>query len=244
MRSRSTALRTVGVAAALVIAPAAAGAYAHDSVTVTVHPAGARPGDEVEIRVQGCEATAGAARSRAFAVAAELSELSAGRSGSVQESDGGSDSGAGRGSGRTGHGHGSRALTGVTVLAPEATPGVYDITVACGGHDHPAPGAVRIAESRPRPDDRATPVAPIRAGGGGTAVLSTGKQAGHGGEAEDARHGGEPEDAKDGKDAKDTGSAESAGPSTPHTVVGLVLAGVAAAVVAFRSSRRRRTGSD
>ncbi|MQS37955.1 hypothetical protein [Streptomyces katsurahamanus] len=242
MRSRSMALRTAGVAAALVIAPAAAGAYAHDSVTVTVHPAGARPGDEVEIRVQGCEATAGAARSRAFAVAAELSELSAGRSGSAQESDGGSDSGSGsgsgRGSGRTGHGHGSRALTGVTVLAPEATPGVYDITVACGGHDHPAPGAVRIAESRPRPDDRATPVAPIRAGGGGTAVLATGK---HGGEGEDARHGGEPEDAKD---AKDTGSAESAGPSTPHTVVGLVLAGVAAAVVAFRSSRRRRTGSD
>ncbi|HET6859495.1 MAG TPA: hypothetical protein VFH94_20705 [Streptomyces sp.] len=39
-------------------------------------------------------------------------------------------------------------------------------------------------------------------------------------------------------------SAESGGPGTRHTVIGLVLAGVAAVAVAFRSVRRRRTDAD
>jgi hypothetical protein len=42
-----------------------------------------------------------------------------------------------------------------------------------------------------------------------------------------------------------TVDAEDAGPSTPQTVIGLALAGVAAVVVALRSARRRRrTGAD
>ncbi|MFF8829765.1 hypothetical protein [Streptomyces sp. NPDC015131] len=58
-----------------------------------------------------------------------------------------------------------------------------------------------------------SPVAPVRAGGGGAAAL-----------AADAPRGGD----------------EEHGPSTSHTVVGLVLAGVAAVAVALRSTRRRR----
>ncbi|GAA2452999.1 hypothetical protein [Streptomyces lavendulocolor] len=59
----------------------------------------------------------------------------------------------------------------------------------------------------------ATPVAPVRAGGGGAAPM-----------AADAPRG----------------DTEGQGPGTPHTVIGLVLAGVAAVAVAFRSTRRRR----
>ncbi|MFD7444650.1 hypothetical protein [Streptomyces sp. NPDC059909] len=65
----------------------------------------------------------------------------------------------------------------------------------------------------PDPDD--TPYAPVRAGGGGTATSLA---------SEDAKR------------------ADQQGPGTPHTVIGLVLAGVAAVAVAFRSSRRRRVG--
>ncbi|MEV0252812.1 hypothetical protein AB0H82_00815 [Streptomyces sp. NPDC050732] len=57
----------------------------------------------------------------------------------------------------------------------------------------------------------AAPVAPVRAGGGG-ARLTTATSA----------------------------EAEEAGPGTRHAVIGLVLAGVAAVAVAFRSVRRRR----
>ncbi|MET4924339.1 hypothetical protein P3L51_18610 [Streptomyces sp. PSRA5] len=38
-------------------------------------------------------------------------------------------------------------------------------------------------------------------------------------------------------------AAEQAGPSTPHTVIGLVLAGVAAVAVAVRSARRKRSAA-
>ncbi|MGW2229090.1 hypothetical protein [Streptomyces formicae] len=58
------------------------------------------------------------------------------------------------------------------------------------------------------------PVSPVRAGGGGTAELAS---------------------------ATATQSAEEAGPGTRHAVIGLVLAGVAAVAVAFRSVRRRRS---
>ncbi|QEU94160.1 hypothetical protein [Streptomyces kanamyceticus] len=58
------------------------------------------------------------------------------------------------------------------------------------------------------------PVSPVRAGGGGTAELAVAAPQG----------------------------ADEAGPGTRHAVIGLVLAGVAAVAVAFRSVRRRRSG--
>ncbi|MFD4720793.1 hypothetical protein ACFWOY_12090 [Streptomyces sp. NPDC058423] len=66
------------------------------------------------------------------------------------------------------------------------------------------------------PDPAESPVAPVRAGGGGAA---------------------------DRLAAQDAKSADTQGPGTPHTVIGLLLAGAAAVAVAFRSARRRRVGS-
>ncbi|MEU2262573.1 hypothetical protein ABZ557_20375 [Streptomyces sp. NPDC019645] len=66
------------------------------------------------------------------------------------------------------------------------------------------------------PDPAESPVAPVRAGGGGAA---------------------------DRLAAQDAKSADTQGPGTPHTVIGLLLAGAAAVAVAFRSARRRRLGS-
>ncbi|AWI28965.1 hypothetical protein [Streptomyces tirandamycinicus] len=66
------------------------------------------------------------------------------------------------------------------------------------------------------PDPAESPVAPVRAGGGGAA------------------------DRLASQEAK---SADTQGPGTPHTVIGLLLAGAAAVAVACRSARRRRLGS-
>ncbi|MEU6823619.1 hypothetical protein ABZ921_23545 [Streptomyces atriruber] len=85
--------------------------------------------------------------------------------------------------------------------------GSYDVTVTCDGHPHQGAGTVRI--ERHHPD----PVSPVRAGGGGTAQLTTAA----------------------------TAEANEAGPGTRHAVIGLILAGVAAVAVAFRSVRRRRS---
>ncbi|MFK4064860.1 hypothetical protein [Streptomyces sp. NPDC029674] len=84
--------------------------------------------------------------------------------------------------------------------------GTFDVTVTCDGHPHQGVGTVQVAGR-----DRA-PVSPVRAGGGGTAPVTTA-----------------------------AAEAEEAGPGTWHAVIGLVLAGVAAVAVAFRSVRRRRS---
>ncbi|MFD3520589.1 hypothetical protein [Streptomyces sp. NPDC058653] len=66
--------------------------------------------------------------------------------------------------------------------------------------------------AHPRPSDpHASPVAPVRAGGGGRTTTAL--------------------------------AGDEAGPSTPHTVIGLVLAGAAAVAVAIRSARRRRSAA-
>ncbi|MEU6120961.1 hypothetical protein [Streptomyces sp. NPDC047123] len=85
--------------------------------------------------------------------------------------------------------------------------GTYDVTVNCDGHPHQGAGTVHVIRHNP------SPVSPVRAGGGGTAQLTTAA----------------------------TAEATEAGPGTRHAVIGLVLAGVAAVAVAFRSVRRRRS---
>ncbi|MFD9867096.1 hypothetical protein ACFXI8_25440 [Streptomyces niveus] len=70
----------------------------------------------------------------------------------------------------------------------------------------------RSSQAHAEPGEhQASPVAPVRAGGGGRTVS--------------------------------TAAADEAGPSTPHTVIGLVLAGVAAVAVAIRSARRKRSAA-
>ncbi|MGI5355405.1 hypothetical protein ACQI4E_08825 [Streptomyces sp. CA-252508] len=108
-------------------------------------------------------------------------------------------------SGREGKGG---PLHGDTTVKSHLDTGTYPLTVHCDGRDHHDAGTVHVTRHTP-----ATPVAPVRAGGGGAAPMA----------AEAPR-----------------GDTEGQGPGTPHTVIGLVLAGVAAVAVAFRSTRRRR----
>ncbi|MFF0060820.1 hypothetical protein ACFYRC_04575 [Streptomyces sp. NPDC005279] len=202
MRSGLIALRAVGAATVLVLAPAAATAYASDSVTVTVAPSSAAPGGDVQFRVTGCKGTTGAVASQGFVLDAELSR-------------------------REGQ---NTQLFGNTSVKSTVKPGTYNVSVTCDGHAHAGTGRVQVVQHQPTqqpthapteqpthaPTEQSTPVAPVRAGGGGAAAELAAREA-------------DPQDA---------------GPGTPHTVIGLVLAGVAAVAVASRTSRRRRTDAD
>lgn len=108
-----------------------------------------------------------------------------------------------------------RHMSGETTVKAGVTIGTYEVSVRCDGREHAGAGRIKVVKQQP--DHQPTPVAPVRAGGGGTAALA-------------AARGDDP--------------ADDAGPGTPHTVIGLVLAGVAAVAVAFRTSRRRRTDAD
>ncbi|MFJ9250254.1 hypothetical protein [Streptomyces sp. NPDC101776] len=159
-------------------------AYAADGGTVSVTPASPAPGADVALKISGCAATTGSAASDAFVADAEL----VGAAGT---------------------------LAGETRVRTALEPGSYDVKITCGSVT--VKGAIKVVESGSRspsvaPSAPASPVAPVHAGGGGTAHLA----------AVDAR---------------------AAGPGTAQAVVGLLLAGVAAAAVALRSARRsRRTG--
>ncbi|WP_327236479.1 hypothetical protein OG349_23515 [Streptomyces sp. NBC_01317] len=229
MRSRLLALRTTGAAAALVVVPVlgatvlgatvlgATAAQADESVRVTVTPATVAPGGEVAIRVDGCKSRFGTARSQVFVLEAGLSGPLFGRGGRDEgpppreEGAYGSEE-AGREDGR------KSPLFGQAAIKSEAASGTYEVKVKCDGHGRSGAGIVQVVHSRPthhRPTHHASPVAPVRAGGGGTAVLAA--------------------------DGRDSGKAD--GPGTRHAVIGLVLAGVAAVAVAYRSVRRQRSAA-
>ncbi|MFF0474161.1 hypothetical protein [Streptomyces sp. NPDC004284] len=210
MRSGPIALRAAGAALVLVLAPAAGGAYAHDGVKATVSPSTASPGADVDVRVQGCRGTTGAAKSKAFVADAEL----------------------------TGRDGGGNPLFGDTTIRSGLLDGTYKVSVTCDGHDHPDVGTVEVRhrqEPTRRPTHQPThqptyrpthqptyypsPVAPVRAGGGGTAAFAAPAAPGV---------------------AQTTSES---GLGTPYTLLGLGMAAVAAVAVAFRSARRR-TGSD
>ncbi|MFE6814988.1 PT domain-containing protein [Streptomyces sp. NPDC057677] len=217
MRSGPIALRAAGAALVLVLAPTAGGAYAHDGVKVTVTPSTASPGADVDVRVQGCRGTTGAAKSPAFVADAEL----------------------------TGRDGGGAPLFGDTTIKTRLENGTYKVSVTCDGHDHPDVGTVRVERQKPtheptrkptheptheptwkpthepthEPTHHASPVAPVRAGGGGTAAFAAPAAPGV---------------------AQTTSES---GLGTPYTLLGLGLAAVAAVAVAFRSSRRRGTGT-
>ncbi|MFJ2934006.1 PT domain-containing protein [Streptomyces sp. NPDC087219] len=221
MRSGPIALRAAGAALVLVLAPTAGGAYAHDGVRVTVTPSTASPGADVDVRVQGCKGTTGAAKSPAFVADADL----------------------------TGRDGGGAPLFGDTTIKTRLENGTYKVSVTCDGHDHPDVGTVRVERHKPThepthkptheptrkpthepthepthkpthvPTHHASPVAPVRAGGGGTAAFAAPAAPGV---------------------AQTTSES---GLGTPYTLLGLGLAAVAAVAVAFRSSRRRGTGT-
>lgn len=126
MRSSSIALRAAGVAAVLVLAPFAPEARADDAVDVTVSPADAVPGDEVEVLVKGCKTTAGAATSVAFVSAAELAWQDGQRSRLFVE---------------------TRVKSSVKV-------GTYTIGVTCDGRKHPDVGVLKVVERRAKASPR------------------------------------------------------------------------------------------
>ncbi|MFC9700211.1 hypothetical protein ACFTWD_05885 [Streptomyces sp. NPDC056943] len=197
MRSGPIALRAAGAALVLVLAPTAGSAYAHDGVKVTVTPSTASPGADVDVRVQGCKGTTGAAKSQAFVADVEL----------------------------TGRDGGGNPLFGDTTVKSGLEDGTYKVSVTCDGHDHPDVGTVQVRHQQPthkpthEPTHHATPVAPVRAGGGGTAAFAAPAAPGV---------------------AQTTSES---GLGTPYTLLGLGLAAIAAVAVAFRTSRRRATGS-
>ncbi|MEU7401868.1 hypothetical protein [Streptomyces sp. NPDC044948] len=107
------------------------------------------------------------------------------------------------------------ALVGSSRVRTSVRAGVYAVQVTCGGQARK--GTITVHDEG-RPTAHASPVAPVDAGGGGTARLTA---------------------ASDG-----TRQARSEPPGTAHTVTGLVLAGIAAVAVALRSVRSRSRGTD
>ncbi|MFE4370452.1 hypothetical protein ACFRMN_19840 [Streptomyces sp. NPDC056835] len=223
MRSGLLALRAAGAVAVLVATPAlgAVTARAHDSVRVTVTPSAVAPGGEIEIRAEGCGSGSGAAGARVFVAEAELK------------------GGAGG------------ALTGSTVIGPSVKEGRYEVDVRCDGHGHAGAGGFDVVagagshERQDSPAHHASPVAPVRAGGGGAAPLAADAPDAHARDAHDARDVRDVRDAHEVQDVRDVDTdtrtaAEATGPGMPHAVIGLVLAGVAAVAVALRSARRSR----
>ncbi|MGW9449823.1 hypothetical protein [Streptomyces sp. NPDC055632] len=197
MRSGPIALRAAGAALVFVLAPAAGAAHAHDGVKVTVTPSTASPGDDVDVRVEGCRGATGAAKSPAFTADAKL----VGRDG------------------------GKHPMYGDATLRSGLDGGTYEISVFCDGREHHDAGAVRVERHGPthrpthEPTHHATPVAPVRAGGGGAAAFAA---------------------------PAAPGVAQAAGEDglgTPYTVLGLGMAALAAVAVALRGSRRRTDGS-
>ncbi|MGW0944291.1 hypothetical protein ACWD4O_17325 [Streptomyces sp. NPDC002623] len=190
----------VAVAAAVLIPTAYAsgegGADGGGSVSVT--PSTPEPGAQVTLKVSGCVGRTATAVSAVFVTDVRLV-----------------------GSGGT--------LSGDTQVRSSITAGTYDVQITCV--DFKVKGRIKIVEPTSpgltspglsEPDGltppgtspvTATPVAPVHAGGGGTAPLAA---------AEDARV-----------------RVDSRGPGTVQAVIGLVLVGVAATAVVFRGLRRR-----
>ncbi|MFI6700945.1 hypothetical protein ACIBJC_18560 [Streptomyces sp. NPDC050509] len=276
MRTALLALRATGVVTVLVTTPVlgtATTAQAHDAVRVTVIPSTAAPGDQVEIRAEGCRSREAVAVSRVFANDAKLIPSAFGEDWNRDQAE------AARNPEKP------VPLTGHARVKASVTGGRYEIDIRCDGHSHAGSGSFDVvAKGRPDParpdparpdrpdhdrgngdhrdhergdgdrrdhergdgdrrdhdrrdDDRRDngrwdnerpghhrePWSPVRAGGGGTAQLAA-----------------EAAPANRAEEHKSTGTA---GPGTPHAVIGLILAGVAAVAVAFRSVRRQRTAA-
>lgn len=156
-------------------------AYAAEGGGVSVTPSSASPGGDVALKVSGCRGRTATAVSDAF-----VSDLTLAGSGG--------------------------SLSGDTRIRSSATAGRYDVHVSCG--DVQVKGTVTVAGggsgAGAAENGPASPVAPVPAGGGGTATHFA------------------------------SVDVHAEGPGTAQTVVGLVLAGLAAVTVGLRSARRGR----
>ncbi|MFE9834975.1 hypothetical protein ACFYP4_07490 [Streptomyces sp. NPDC005551] len=135
-------------------------AYAADAA-VSVTPSPPAPGSDITLRATGCKDRTGVAKSPAFVADARL----------------------------TG---GDGALVGESRVRSSLKPGTYGVQVTCDGVDDKVRGTLTVARAdgpgraasdpASRPADRpeqpassapASPVAPVRAGGGGTAHFAS-----------------------------------------------------------------------
>jgi hypothetical protein len=125
-------------------------AYAADG-GVSVSPASPAPGSDIQLRAQGCTGTTGTAVSTAFVADARLT---------------------GRGG----------VLVGDTRVRSSATAGTYEVKVSCDGRQDRVTGTVTVAapggptslrSALAVPTGLASPVAPVHAGGGGTAHFAS-----------------------------------------------------------------------
>ncbi|WP_069172927.1 hypothetical protein [Streptomyces griseus] len=101
-----------------------------------------------------------------------------------------------------------KGLVAEARIRSDAAPDDYEVWVTCEDGHGKATGTLTVVHR-----ERHSPVAPVRAGGGGTATLA--------GQAD----------------------SERSGPGTRQTVTGLALGAAAAVTVAYRSARRRRSAS-
>ncbi|WP_327748860.1 hypothetical protein [Streptomyces europaeiscabiei] len=232
-----------GAVVAAALAASAPPAHAADSGSVSVVPASPAPGSDIQVRAKGCGGKSGTAASEAFVADALLTQLS---------------------------GRSLGTLAGETRVRSSLKPGTYGVRITCDGKEDKVTGTIKVGDGKPaaneppftkppaskppaskppaskapaskapaskapaskpayspRPSSPASPVAPVRAGGGGAAArLAAADPAG-------ARGSADPANSMD--------DARRAGPGTRHAVVGLVLAGVAAAAVVARGARRGR----
>jgi hypothetical protein len=213
-----------GAVAAAALTASAPPAHTADSGDVTVVPAAPAPGSDIQVRAKGCGGKTGTAASAAFVADAQLTQL-------------------------TGKSPGT--LAGETRVRSSLDPGTYGVRITCDGREDKIAGTIKVGDGKPtgtrppateppaakspaakppasrQPSSPASPVAPVRAGGGGAAARL----------AADDRDSADPANSMD--DARHTG------PGARHAVVGLVLAGVAAAAVVVRGARRgRRRGTE
>ncbi|MFI8889575.1 hypothetical protein [Streptomyces paradoxus] len=222
------------VLAAVALAPTA---YAADDGTVSVAPAAPAPGSDVTLRVTGCAQRTAVAASAAFVADARLTITGAREL--AGESRVRSTAEAGSYAVRITCGATTRTGTLTVREGGAARPGAASLPVPAGGQrpahgdvghqpldrggrqpapegggQPSAPGAEEETAPSHRPGAPASPVAPVRAGGGGAAELIAAEERG-------------------------------AGPGAAQGVTGLVLAGVAAAVIVMlRRGVRRGRGTD
>ncbi|GGN53796.1 hypothetical protein GCM10011579_012320 [Streptomyces albiflavescens] len=136
-------MRLTLCAGAVVAAACTPLAYAADD-GVSVTPSSPAPGSDIQLRATGCTDQAGTAKSAAFVTDAQLT------------------------------GQGGGVLLGETRVPTSLTPGTYAIKVSCDGDDGKVGGTVVVVpQGGSNAAVPASPVAPVQAGGGGTARFAS-----------------------------------------------------------------------
>ncbi|MFI0260118.1 hypothetical protein ACH4OW_13940 [Streptomyces sp. NPDC017056] len=157
MRTPAFTLCAALAVAALTPAPASAADRAPGTApgAVAVTPSAVAPGTEAALQVTGCAGRTGRATSEVFVDAVPLGRVAAG-------------------------------LVGDARVRSSAEPGAYAVAVHCDGEDARATGTIEVTSASPAPPEDAgtaayahpaqdaatppaSPTAPVRAGGGGTA---------------------------------------------------------------------------